>query len=130
MTEISMPWLELLALLIGIRNLKFVSKELKVEIPRITVWTDSQCVLNSIKTNKLPSVFVRNRLTKIKNEKNVEFCFIHTKENPANLPNRTLSTSNLKGNNLWRKGPECLKQDQITWPTWNMPKIGQETLEN
>ena len=62
--------------------------------------------LNSIKTNKPPSVFVRKRLTKIKGDKNVEFCFMHTKENPANLPSRTLSTNNLKGKSLWWKGPE------------------------
>ena len=54
----SIPRLELLVLLIGMRSLKFVSKELKLENTKITLWTDSQCVLNWIKTKKLLSVFV------------------------------------------------------------------------
>ena len=37
------------------------------------LWTDSQCVLNWIKTKKPLSVFLRNRLTEITREKNVEF---------------------------------------------------------
>ena len=42
----SRPRLELMALLIGVRCLKFVSQELRLEnTPRI-IWTDSQCVLN------------------------------------------------------------------------------------
>ena len=56
--KMSIPRLELLALLIGIRSLKFVSKELKLDNTKITVWTDSQYVLNWIKTKKPLSVFV------------------------------------------------------------------------
>ena len=86
--KMTIPRLELLALLTGMRSLKFVSKKLKLENTKITVWTDSQCVLSWIKTKKPLSVFVRNRLTEITSEKNVEFWFIHTKENPADLPSR------------------------------------------
>ena len=63
--KMSILRLELLALLIGMRSLKFVSKELKLENTKIIVWTDSQCVLNWIKIKKPLSVFVRNRLTEI-----------------------------------------------------------------
>ena len=119
----SIPRLELLALLIGTRSLKFVSKKLKLENIKITAWTDSQCVLNWIKTKKSLSFFVRNILTEITSEKNLEFRYIHTKENPADLPSRGLSNSDLKENSLWWKGPEWLKQDQISWPTWNMLRI-------
>ena len=122
----SIPRLELLALLIGTRSLKFVSKKLKLENIKITAWTDSQCVLNWIKTKKSLSFFVRNILTEITSEKNLEFRYIHTKENPADLPIRGLSSSDLKENSLWWKGPEWLKQDQISWPTWNMPKIDKK----
>ena len=67
--KISIPRLELLALLIDIRSLKFVLKELKLENTKITVWIDAQCVLNWIKTKKPLSVFVQNRLTEISREK-------------------------------------------------------------
>ena len=88
-----------------------------------------KCILNWIKTKKSLSVFVRNILTEITSEKNVEFRYIHTNDNPADLPSRGLSSSDLKENSLWWKGPEWLKQDQISWPTWNMPKIDKKTLE-
>ena len=127
--KMSIPRLELLALLIGIRSLKFMSKELKLENTKITVWTDSQCVLNWIKTKKPLSVFVRNRVTEITREKNVEFRYIYTRENPADLQSRGLSRNNLKGNNLWWKGPGWLTQNQISWPTWNMQKIDKKILE-
>ena len=127
--KMSIPRLELLALLIGMRSLKFVSKELKFENTKITVWTDSQRVLNWIKTKKPLSVFVCNGLTEITSEKNVEFWYIHTKENPADLPSRGLSSSDLKENSLWWKGPQWLKHDQTSRPTWNMPKIEKKTLE-
>ena len=63
--KMSILRLKLLALLIGMRSLKFVSKELKLENTKIIVWTDSQFVLNWIKIKKPLSVFVRNRLTEI-----------------------------------------------------------------
>ena len=111
------------------RNLKFVSKELKLDNTKITPWTDSQCVLNWIKNKKPLSVFAQNRLSEITSEKNVEFHYIHTTENPAELPSRGLSSNELKGNSLWWKGPEWLTDDQMSWPTWNMPKIDNETLK-
>ena len=38
--KMSIPRLELLALLIGMRSLEFVSKELKLKNSKITVWTN------------------------------------------------------------------------------------------
>ena len=61
--------------------------------------------------------------------KNVGFCYIHTKENPADLPSRGLSSNDLKGNSLWWKGPEWLTHDQISWSTWNMPKIDKKARD-
>ena len=53
---VSLPRLELLTVSIGIRCMKFVAKRKKI------IWTDSQCVLNWVKTNKSLSVFVKNRI--------------------------------------------------------------------
>ena len=104
--KISIPRLELLALSIGIRSLKFVSKDLKLENTKITVWTHLKCVLNRIKAKKPLSVFVRNRLTEITREKNVELRYIQTKENSVDLPSRGLFSNDLRRNSLWWKGLE------------------------
>ena len=126
--KILIPRLELLALLIGIRSLKFVSKELKLENTKITVWTHLKCVLNWIKGKKPLPVFVRNRLTEITREKNIELRYIHTKENSVDLPSRGLFSNDLKRNSLWWKGPEWLTHNQISWPTWSMPRIDEKIL--
>ena len=50
--ELTIPWLELLAVLIGIRAANFVTKQLRLKITDRILWTDSQCVLYWLKTKK------------------------------------------------------------------------------
>ena len=56
--ELTIPSLELLAVIIGIRAANFVTKQLRLKITDRILWTDSQCVLYWLKTRKLLSVFV------------------------------------------------------------------------
>ena len=44
--DISIPRLELLVALVGVRRTRFVEKELKQELDQKHLWLDSQCVLN------------------------------------------------------------------------------------
>ena len=71
--ELTIPQLELLAILIGIRAVNFVTKELRLKISERILWTDSQCVLHWLKTKKPLSIFVENSLKEIKLEKDVSF---------------------------------------------------------
>ena len=48
----SIPRLELMALLIGGCSLKFVSKKLGLESAQRIIWTDCQCVINWLKSKK------------------------------------------------------------------------------
>ena len=66
--EMTIPRLELMAVLIGVRSLKFVEKEMKIPIEKKFLWTDSQCVLKWIASNKDLSVFVTNRVAEIKKQ--------------------------------------------------------------
>ena len=75
------------------------------------------------------SVFVKNRITEITNEKNVKFRYINTKDNPEDLPSRGMSSKELKQCTFWWNGPEWLKDDLPSWPTWNVEKINHETIE-
>ena len=126
----SIPRLELLAVLIGIRAIKFVIKELKIDCKEQILWTDSQCVLNWIKSTKPLSVFVNNRIAEIKEVENVEFRYINTKENPADLPTRGITSQELKESDLWWHGPAWLQNKKEEWPTWDVPPITQTVLEN
>ena len=103
-----------MALLIGFCSLKFVLKEFGLESTQIIIWADSKCILNWLKSKKLLSVFVKNRITEITSEKNVEFRYINTNDNPADLPSRGMSSKELKQSTLWWNGLEWLKDDLLS----------------
>ena len=60
--DITIPRLELLAVLIGVRAANFLVKELGVNVSKQILWSDSQCVLHWLKTRKPLSLFVENRV--------------------------------------------------------------------
>ena len=72
-----------------------MSRELNVGHNKHVVWTDSQCVLNWIKSKKPLSVFVQNRINEV-NKSEVELRYINTKDNPADIPSRGLTAKELK----------------------------------
>ena len=125
----SITRLELIALLIGVCSLKFVSKELGLESTQRIIWADSECILNWLKSKKTLSVFVKNRITETTNKKNVEFRYINTKNNPADLPSRGISSKELKQSTLWWNVPEWLKAGLPSWPAWNYKKISQDKIQ-
>ena len=94
--SISLPRLELLAVLIGIRCMKFVAKEIHLKIDKKIIWTDSQCVLNWIKNNKPLLSFIKNCIDEIRSEPDVVFRYISTNDNPADIPTTGKSVADLK----------------------------------
>ncbi|VDI44462.1 Hypothetical predicted protein [Mytilus galloprovincialis] len=50
--KVSIPRLELLAVIIGIRCLAFIESNLKITVEKKTLWTDSQCVIHWIASEK------------------------------------------------------------------------------
>ena len=69
----TIPRLELLGVLIGVRALKFVWKQLYQKVP-CHLFTDSVCVLHWLETSKPLSVFVTNRVKE--RGSNILSCFI------------------------------------------------------
>ena len=124
----SIPHLELLALLIGVRSLNFISKQLGMESCKKIIWTDSQCALNWIKSKEPLSVFAQNRLKEITSDESIQFHYINTKENPADLATKGLSSQALKESTLWWKASDWLKKDESSWPTWDVPPVNNHTL--
>ena len=61
-SKITIPSLELLAVLIGVRALKFVGKELHLPTSDNALFTDSTCMLHWLKTSKPLSLFVTNKV--------------------------------------------------------------------
>ena len=127
--HLTIPRLELMAVLIGVRASNFVIKELRCEISSRIVWTDSQCVLHWLNTRKPLPLFVENRTKEILREKNIVFRFIASSENPADIATRGLTASEIKENSLWWNGPLWLDQEESSWPTGNVADVAPEVLE-
>ncbi|CAF1418291.1 unnamed protein product [Didymodactylos carnosus] len=130
---LTVPRLELMAALIGVRIPKFVEKELKIKIVKKYIWCDSKCVLYWIANKRLKSAFVENRLKEIRLCENTEFRYVSMTENPADLPTRGMSTLGLKTSNLSWNGPEWLHQGKDQWPdklVSSADEIKFEEIEN
>ena len=76
---LTIPRLELLSVLIGVRSLLFVTKALKIEVTERILWTVSKCVLQWIKGGGNQSVFVRNRIKEITEKQDIYLRYIDTK---------------------------------------------------
>ena len=127
--DISIPRLELLAAVIGVRCTKFVERELNVTLEQKHMWLDSQCVLSWIGSRRTFSTFVENRLKEIREQKEIKFHYIASSENPADMVSRGIGTKDLRDNDLWWNGPEWLLSPSDRWPVWTMNEIDSDTSE-
>ncbi|XP_063364633.1 uncharacterized protein LOC134653232 [Cydia amplana] len=115
-SELHIPKLELLGLLIASRLLKYVRENLSLPISKEMLWTDSLVVHGWMRSDKLLPPFVSNRVEEIrKNQMGAELYYINTKMNPADVATRPDRWSQSK--ELWFNGPTFLKEDETMWPT-------------
>ena len=97
--------------LIGVRSLRFVTNEMKLNDHEKILWTVSQCVLRWLKQKESKDAFVRNRVLAIKDKDDITFRYIYTKHNPADLSARGMPIDELKESKLWSNGPEWLLKE-------------------
>ena len=127
--EMSVPRLELMATLIGTRVLKFIANELGLQ-NKMTLWADSKCVLDWLKQKQNDDVFVRNRVDEIIKSEDIQFRYVDTDNNPADIPTRGTSATELKTKTVWWNGPDWLKKDPDEWPTWNYTPFSKDDLDD
>ena len=127
--DITLPRLELLAVLIEVRAGNFVTKELELPISKRILWIDSECVLHWMKTTKPLPLFVENRIIKIRKNKDITFCYIPSQQNPADYATRGLTVPEIADANLWWYGPRWLMFEESSWPKWNFLHFSPERLE-
>ena len=101
----TMPRLELLAVLIGVRSLQFVKEQLKLKITKTLLWTDSKCVIGWLNTDRKLEIFVRNRILEIKSC-SVSVDYVKSGENPADIASRGTNVQSLQENQLWWHSPD------------------------
>ena len=125
----SIPRMELLAVLIGVRSLKFVEKQLNLFQASQYLWTDSKCVLHWIESKKQLSTFVKNRIQEITAIGKNSLRYVNTEHNPADIATRGFSVAELQSLNLWFNGPEWINDQEEEWPMWDTHEISPEVLE-
>ena len=107
----SLPQLELTAMLIGARLIKWVIDTLKVKLNSVHLWTDNEASLQWVRNNKSDLVYVRNRVAEIRRLKDkYKFSTFHvsSSDNPADLLSRGVKYVQLEESQLWWHGPQWL----------------------
>ncbi|XP_053388226.1 uncharacterized protein LOC128551404 [Mercenaria mercenaria] len=114
--KLTLPRLELMAAVISSRLCKHLKQN--TSIPQIHLWSDSQIVLYWLQTSKTLQRIVRNRVTEIHElTENRKSRYCPTKDNPADLLTRGISTSHFKISNLWFHESKWLTTPD-SWPVW------------
>ncbi|XP_026331550.1 uncharacterized protein LOC113238917, partial [Hyposmocoma kahamanoa] len=112
--SLKIPKLELLGYYIGSKLILYVKNVIGLTIEHQYLWTDSMIVLGWMKSNKLLPPFVSRRINTIRQNKEIQPCYINTDSNPADVATRPdLWTEK---NHLWFQGPSFLLKDKSEWP--------------
>ncbi|XP_056094778.1 uncharacterized protein LOC130073406 [Rhinichthys klamathensis goyatoka] len=108
--KISLPRLKLMGAVIGARLGNSLLKPLNLELHQVHMWTDSMIVLQWIRSPAHKwKQFVSNRVSEIQSLTNpAMWSHCKGKFNPADLPTRGQTATNLKESELWWKGPSFL----------------------
>ena len=133
--EITVPRLELMAILIGVRCIQYVKEQLQVGIANTYLWSDSQVALGWINSEKSLPVFVKNRVSEIRKHSDIIMNYVSTKENPADVATKGATAKALYTDSLWWHGPEWLSKPSSEWdfPKKNCSEVltdeeGQDNL--
>ncbi|PIC12590.1 hypothetical protein B9Z55_028354 [Caenorhabditis nigoni] len=110
----TIPQLEMLAVLTGVRLADYIHKEMDYQFDQTFLWTDSMCSLDTLKTNGTSgSRFVRNRVQQIQElSDGIQFSHVRGKDNPADLLTRGCPFEDLKTSITWRNGAWFLQENK------------------
>jgi len=127
----SIPRLKLMGAVLELRLALSIAKVLKIDQNLLTFWSDSMHVLWWI---QIPSCsfrpLVANRIGEIHDSSSpTQWCHVSTDQNPADLPTRGMSATELKGNKMWWKGLKFLSMPEDTWPKTEIDVTAEATLE-
>ncbi|XP_053392222.1 uncharacterized protein LOC128554912 [Mercenaria mercenaria] len=114
--KLTIPKLELMAVLIGVRCLQFVIKQLRLDLDQYFLWTDSQCVLHWIRSKKDIGIHQKQSNRNQHTHKDITFGYVTTSENPAGVASRGVNIDTLQNSDIWWHGPKWLSLVKSEWP--------------
>ena len=117
--QLSIPRLELCAALIGAQLFSLLQTELTIHIRKTILWTDSTTVLHWLTSDSCRyKVFVGTRVAEIQElTKGQEWCYVDSKNNPADDLTRGKLLAELSRPCRWNQGPAFMFQSPELWPT-------------
>ena len=131
LTATSIPRLELMGAVIGLRIAEATARALEVPLQEVHFWTDSQNVLGRIRNaSRHFKPFVANRVGEIHRVTELsQWQHVATKSNPADLLTRGLTASQLAECDLWWNGPPFLIEPEDAWPAGPVQPAVFDTTE-
>ena len=129
---VSIPRLELLGALVGLRLTRQVCSALKIPTNGVTYWVDSMNVGYWIQgQSREYKPFIAHRVGEIHEfSAPNQWRYVPTDLNPADLGTRGLTVEELASADLWWNGPEFLKKSRQDWPECKFDKpTSTENLE-
>ena len=129
---LTIPKLELLALLLAARLAKFIRETFDVlEFYDIFIWSDSKVALSWIVSDKALPVFIKNRIVEIHClVPKAIFSYVKSSDNPSDMLSRGTTPEVLCNTSLWWEGPSWLLTKP--WPldeSWSVSESETGELE-
>ncbi|XP_075167626.1 uncharacterized protein LOC142239729 [Haematobia irritans] len=115
---ISVPKMELMAAILGLRLCKFICNEASLNITRKIYWSDSKDVLYWIRSDARKfQQFVAVRIGEILEDSNVEdWRWVPSLQNVADDATKWSSIPDIDVTSRWFVGPEILRNTEDKWP--------------
>ena len=128
---ISIPRLELMGALIGLRLTKQVGSALDITTDGVTYWVDSVNVGFWIGgQSREYKHLVGHQVREIHEQSNPEqWRYVPGHENPADLGTRGINAHELALSERWWNGPEFLRRPEAEWPICKFDKPSREAME-
>ena len=117
--SISIPRLELMAAVLGLRLAETVSEKLEIPLSQHTLWTDSMDVVYWIQGHSRQlKPFVANRVAEIQRKSDpAQWRHVPGEQNPADNATRGLDLKNLSAESHWFQGPAFLHEGETSCPS-------------
>ncbi|XP_068151985.1 uncharacterized protein [Drosophila tropicalis] len=116
---VSIPRMELMAAVLGLRLAKFIEPELSVTVCQRIFWTDSKDVLCWIRSDaRKYNQFVALRVGEILEDSDVlSWRWVPTQHNVADDGTKWTKMPDMTGNSRWFVGPRFLYEQETQWPS-------------
>ena len=121
--SVSIPRLELMAAVLGVRLAETVSEKLEIPLSEYTLWTDSMDVIYWVQghSRRLKS-FVANRVAEIQRKTSpAQWRHVPGEKNPADDATRGLDLKDMSTESRWFQGPSFLHEGEEFWPLDRRP---------